>query len=109
MLEPSWVGIPQQVFIDWALNAGMPLPVWQRLQFLALGYCDESGIAAFGRGQLAKLIYQGPDKHRNLTHHIDIAIGYGALHVDSSRRFLRVPDDVLRSAPTAGYLKRVAG
>lgn len=99
--------MPQHVLIDWATDPKVPLPSWQRLQYLALGFCDETGIASFGRGELAKLLYGGPDKHRNLTHHIDLAIKYGVLGTDSCRSFLRVPKHVLRSAPSAGYAKRV--
>lgn len=106
-LEPCWVGMPQHVFIDWATNAKIPLPTWQRLQYLALGRCDDTGVASFNTGELARLVYGGPDKHRNLTHHIDSAIKYGVLGADSCRSFLRVPDYVLRSAPSAGYAKRV--
>ena len=107
-LEPDWVGLPQHVFVEWALNGKMPLPAWQRLQYLALGRCDETGIAVFRRGELAKLIYGEPDKHRNLRHNIDMAIRYGVLGSDSCRLFLRVPDHVLRSGPPrTGYRKRV--
>jgi len=99
--------MPQHVFIDWATDTSVPLPAWQRLQYLALGFCDETGIASFRRGELAILLYGGPDKHRNLTHHIDLAIRYGVLGADSCRSCLRVPRHVLRSAPSAGYAKRV--
>lgn len=99
--------MPQHVFVDWATDARVPLPAWQRLQYLALGFCDDTGIASFRPGELAKLLYGGPDKHRNLTHHIDSAIKYGVLGTDSCRSFLRVPEYVLRSAPSAGYAKRV--
>lgn len=107
-MESPWIGIPQHVFLDWALDTKIPLPVWQRLQYLALGRCDESGIAIFSRGELARLVYGGPDKHRNLSHQIEMAVNYGVLHSASRRSFLRLPDEVLRSAPSAGYLKRVA-
>ena len=107
--EPTWIGLPQHVLVEWALNSGVPLPAWQRLQYLALGRCDETGIAIFGRGELARLIYGGPDKHRNLAHGIDTAITYKVLAADSCRSFLRLPDHVLRSAPpSARNRKRVA-
>jgi hypothetical protein len=106
-LEPCWIGMPQHVFIDWATDAKIPLPTWQRLQYLALGRCDDTGVASFKRGELARLLYGGPDKHRNLTHHIDSAIRYRVLSRDSCRTFLRVPEYILRSAPSAGYAKRV--
>lgn len=106
--ESSWIGIPQQVLIDWATDTRVPLRAWQRLQYLAMGFCDETGIATFRRGELAKLLYGGPDKNRNLTHHIETAVRYGVLDTDSCRSFLRVPKHVLRSAPPrAGYRKRV--
>ena len=108
MVELDWVGLPQYVFIEWALDGKIPLPAWQRLQYLALGRCDETGVATFRRGELAKLVYGEPDKHRNLKHNIDAAIKYGVLEPDSCRSFLRVPDHVLRSGPPSkGYRKRV--
>jgi hypothetical protein len=107
--ESGWVGIPQQIFVEWALSDSIPLPTWQRLQYLALGRCDATGIAVFRKGELAKLIYGGPDKHRNLKHGINIAVNYGVLDPESCRSFLRVPEQVLRSAPPGGrYRRRVA-
>lgn len=106
--EPSWIGIPQHVFMDWACDDTKPLAVWQRVQYLALARCDETGIAVFRKGELAQLVYGGPDTNRNLAHHIALAVKHEVLHPESRRESLRVPEHVFRSGPSAGYLKRVA-
>lgn len=105
-LEAEWVGIPQDVFMDLACDTSIPCPMWLRLHYLALGRCDNTGIATFNAGELAKLLYGGPDKNRNLSRHINEAVRYGILHEDSSRRHLRLPDNVVRSGPSAAYKRR---
>jgi hypothetical protein len=105
-LEPEWVGIPQDVFMDWAGDASIKYPMWLRLQYLALGRCDETGIATFMSGELAELLYGGPDRNRNLSRQIKEAVRYGLLHPNSSRRHLRLPDHVVRSGPSIAYKRR---
>ncbi|CPX57560.1 Uncharacterised protein [Mycobacteroides abscessus] len=92
--------------MDWACDTNVKYPMWLRLQYLALGRCDETGIATFKAGELAKFLYGGADRNRNLSRDIKEAVRYGLLHTDSSRRHLRLPDHVVRSGPSIAYKRR---
>lgn len=87
--NPWWSSHYQKVWHERAVDRSLPIPLWLRVSFLAMGNHKKNGHCLFQRGELARRLAE-PDR-KNLQRAIKKAIQHGFLSPESCSECLVVP------------------